>query len=287
MVMCACAAKSQSTALCAPAAIYSSSTASSLGAAHGGPLRIGWPTTSRCLVAGGQRWREWERPPAPKRPVASQGASPHPMHFERLQLAVRVHVLLQSNQILVTLVQTTSVCGAPMQWRRSSYEYGPDTRGPDTRGPDTRGPDTRNSTDAIAKGLWSYEYLVLPLHRRAARDGLSRGFSSCHMGSTVLYFMVHHRSCGALTEIQIAIWSPDETQYTAQSSVRSWQTLHIQIDLIKLYYRLRARRARSGIYLYLYLCVLRADRTHQTYDGRMQRSASTQLLGAVGDRALA
>ena len=104
----------------------------------------------------GGRWaavaRVGKRQPAPKRPVASQGASPHPMHFERLQLAVRVHILLQSNQILVTLVQTTSVCGAPMQWRRSSYEYGPDTRGPDTRGPDTRGPDTRNSTDVIARG---------------------------------------------------------------------------------------------------------------------------------------
>jgi len=41
--------------------------------------------------------RVGKRQPAPKRPVASQGASPHPMHFERLQLAVRVHVLLQSN----------------------------------------------------------------------------------------------------------------------------------------------------------------------------------------------
>ena len=76
-------------------------------------------------------------------------------------------------------------------------------------------------------------------------------------------------------EIQIAIWSPDETQYTAQSSVRSWQTLHIQIDLIKLYYRLRARRARSDIYLYLYLCVLRVDRGCR--DGKATRGSSYGL----------
>ena len=79
-------------------------------------------------------------------------------------------------------------------------------------------------------------------------------------------------ACGDLTEIQIAIWSPDETQYTAQSSVRSWQTLHIRIDLIKQYYRLRARRARSDIYLYLYLCVLRVDRGCR--DGKATRGSS-------------
>jgi len=52
-------------------------------------------------------------------------------------------------------------------------------------------------------------------------------------------------ACGDLTEIQIAIWSPDETQYC---SVRSWQTLHI-LMLIKLHYRLRARRQSEERYL--------------------------------------
>ena len=82
-------------------------------------------------------------------------------------------------------------------------------------------------------------------YRRRPRRTFSRGFSSCHFTWARQSYMVHHRACGDLTEIQIAIWSPDETQYC---SVRSWQTLHI-LMLLKLHYRLRARRQSEERYL--------------------------------------
>ena len=54
-----------------------------------------------------------------------------------------------------------------------------------------------------------FEYLMTICLK--VRNGLSHvGFClAISMGSTVL--PVHYRACGDLMEIQIAIWSPDET----------------------------------------------------------------------------
>jgi hypothetical protein len=66
-------------------------------------------------------------------------------------------------------------------------------------------------------------------YRRRPRRTFSRGFSSCHFTWARQSYMVHHRACGDLTEIQIAIWSPDETQYC---SVRSWQNTNAYQTLL-------------------------------------------------------
>ena len=94
-------------------------------------------------------------------------------------------------------------------------------------------------------------------HRRRPRRTFSSGFSSCHFTWARQSYMVHHRACGDLTEIQIAIWSPDETQYC---SVRSWQTPHYPTSA---YQTLLPPPSTQSEELYLplpLLCVLRVDR---------------------------